>query len=141
MRLKIEKSAGGVVFKKEGNKTLWLITQHSKHKGWVFPKGLIGDTNKNEPMEEAAIREVKEEGGVKAEIVSKDRVTVQYFYKFQGKLVRKTVYYFLMKYISGDPKDHDAEMQDAKFVTEEEVKKTLTYKSDQQAFDKIKKLL
>ena len=42
-----------------------------------------------------------------------------------------------MEYISGDPKNHDWEMMDAKFVDEEEVKKTLTYPSDIQAFAKV----
>ena len=42
-----------------------------------------------------------------------------------------------MEYISGDPKDHDWEMMDAKFVPEEEVKKILTFPSDKGAFEEI----
>jgi len=41
--------------------------------------------------------------------------------------------------LSGDPKDHDWEMMDAKFVSEAEVKKTLTYTSDIEAFAKVLK--
>ena len=67
-----EFSAGGIVFKKRKAKSvkrkieniLWLVCQHSQHKGWGFPKGLIGDTDQNEKKEVAALREVKEEGGV-----------------------------------------------------------------------------
>ena len=51
--------------------------------------------------------------------------------------VDKTVYYYLMEYISGDPKNHDWEMMDAKFVSEEEVINMLSYPSDKQAFDTI----
>lgn len=144
MKLKKEISAGGIVFKKANQSTsniVWLITQHSQHKGWGFPKGLIGDTNSNEKMEEAALREVEEEGGVKAKIVSEKPVEIKYKYRFDDYLVDKTVFYFLMEYISGDPKDHDWEMMDAKFAPEDEVKKTLTYKSDKEAFSKILKLL
>lgn len=146
MNFKTETSAGGIVYRKirsrfgdrdEIRNLLWLITQHSLHKGWGFPKGLIGDNNKNEKMKDAALREVEEEGGVKAKIVNDRPVKVEYKYSFQDTQVDKTVYYFLMEYISGDPKDHDWEMMDAKFVTEEEIKKTLTYKSDQEAFEKI----
>ena len=133
MKYKTEISAGGIVFKKLS----WLITQHSQHKGWGFPKGLIGDKNSKEKMEEAALREVEEEGGIKAKIINNQPIKVQYKYKFQDFLVDKTVYYFLMEYISGDPKNHDWEMMDAKFVDENEVKKTLTFKSDQKAFEKI----
>jgi 8-oxo-dGTP pyrophosphatase MutT (NUDIX family) len=150
MKTKTETSAGGIVFKKEKNKTLWLICQHSYHKGWVFPKGLIGDKKENEEAKEAALREVEEEGGVKAKIIDDRPVKVSYVYQWQnsphgGKdgekiLVKKTVYYFLMEYLSGDPKNHDWEMSDAKFVSEDEVKKTLTYKADKEAFEKILKI-
>ncbi|MBI4009150.1 hypothetical protein HY357_02870 [Candidatus Roizmanbacteria bacterium] len=40
-----------------------------------------------------------------------------------------------MEYISGDPKNHDWEMMDAKFSTQGEVKKTLSFKSDKEAFE------
>ena len=146
MKYKTEISAGGIVFKKLITKnnelrTEWLITQHSQNKSWGFPKGLIGDINSEEKMEEAALREVEEEGGVKAMIVRERPIQVKYKYKFKDTLVNKTVYYFLMEYISGDPKNHDWEMMDAKFAPEKEVKKTLTHKSEQEAFEKALKLL
>lgn len=140
MKVKKEISAGGIVYKKEKDKVLWLICQHSQHKGWVFPKGLVGDHARDEPMEEAALREVEEEGGVKARIITNKPIITNYQYKWKGDLIKKTVYYFLMEYVSGDPKNHDWEMSDAKFVSENEVKKTLTYPSDKEAFEKILKL-
>lgn len=126
-------SAGGIVFK--GN--LWLICQHSQHKGWVFPKGFIADKDKNESNETAALREVEEEGGIKAKIVNPQPIISKYEYQLEGILYKKTVYYFLMEYLSGDPKNHDWEMSDAKFSDEDEVKKTLTYSSDKEAFEKV----
>jgi len=126
-------SAGGIVFKNN----LWLICQHSEHKGWVFPKGFVGDNNKNESMEQAALREVEEEGGIKAKIINDQPIKTQYSYQWNNVLVKKTVFYFLMEYLSGDPKNHDWEMSEAKFVNENEVKKTLSYPSDKKAFEKI----
>ena len=128
MQIKNEISAGGIVFRRVQNlaprvNVEWLITQHSQHKGWVFPKGLVGDTNKNEKMEDAALREVEEEGGVKARILFPTPVKVFYSYTWNDIQVNKTVYYYLMEYISGDPKNHDWEMMDAKFIGEDEVKK------------------
>lgn len=140
MKTKKEFSAGGIVFKKQRNKTLWLVVQHSQHKGWVFPKGLIGDKKENEKMEEAALREVEEEGGVKTKIVHNKPIKVNYMYRFDEFLVKKTVYYFLMEYISGNPKDHDWEISDAKFLTKDEVEEILTYQSDKKAFNKILKI-
>jgi len=150
MKTKKETSAGGIIFKRQNGKIFWLICQHSYHKGWVFPKGLIGDKKENEEAKEAALREVEEEGGVKAKIIDDNPVKVSYMYQWQGSphggkdgekmLVKKTVYYFLMEYLSGDPKNHDWEVSDAKFVLEDEVKKTLTYKADKEAFEKILKI-
>lgn len=141
MKIKKEVSAGGIVYKKDNNEVLWLITQHSQHKGWVFPKGLVGDGIENESKEAAALREVEEEGGVKTKIVNSFPVTVFYSYSWKDMQIDKTVHYYLMEYVSGDPKNHDWEMMDAKFVTEDEVKTTLTYPSDREAFEKITKLL
>lgn len=133
MSMKHEISAGGIVYKRVESR-LWLICQHSQHKGWVFPKGLVGDSEKDESMEKAAVRETREEGGVEARVIEQLPDPVEYFYTFGGHRIKKTVYYFLMEYVSGDPKDHDWEMCDAKFVSEEEVAKTLTYNSDKKAF-------
>lgn len=133
-------SAGGIVLKKTRN-LLWLVCQHSQHKGWVFPKGLVGDNDKNESMEKAALREVEEEGGIKAKIINDQPIKVQYSYQWNNVLVKKTVYYFLMEYVSGDLKNHDWEMMDAKFVNEKEIKKTLTYQSDKKAFEQILKII
>lgn len=154
MKIKYEKSAGGIVFKpiinQNSKNTLWLICKHSYHKGWVFPKGLIGDKKTNESMKEAAIREVEEEGGVKAKIVYPKPIEVSYQYLWKnsshGKnsqenyLVKKKVYYFLMEYVSGDPKNHDWEMEEAKFVNEKEVIENLSFESDKKAFKKILKI-
>jgi ADP-ribose pyrophosphatase YjhB (NUDIX family) len=142
MKNKVEISAGGIVYKKLKSNVVWLIGQHSKHKGWGFPKGFIGDNFKDETMETAALREVEEEGGVKAKIVDdKKTIKMEYLYRFKGTLVIKTVYYYLMEYVSGDPKNHDWEMSDAKFVSADQVRKTLSYKSDREAFEKAVKLL
>jgi len=159
MDIKNEISAGGIVFQKlttnnQQPVTVWLICQHSFNKSWVFPKGLIGDIKKDEPMEEAALREVEEEGGIKAKIVISKPIEINYKYRWSnsshGKidtheyLVNKKVYYYLMEFISGNPDNHDFEMIDAKFVSEEDVLKHLTYPAEKEAFEKIlhmKKLL
>lgn len=140
MKFKTEVSAGGIVYRNVNGKILWLIVQHSQHKGWVFPKGLIGDKKENELMDQAALREVEEEGGIKAKIVSKLEKPVSYMYRFKDTLIRKTVFYFLMEYVSGDPKDHDWEVSEAKFLKEDEIQKTLSFKSDKEAFEQALKL-
>lgn len=140
LKYKKETSAGGIVYKKVGDSVFWLVTQHSLHKGWGFPKGIVGDSVENEPNEQAALREVEEEGGIKAKIVNDEAVEVKYKYKFKEFLVDKNVFYFLMEYISGDPANHDWEVSEAKFIAENEVREILTYDADKEAFEKILKL-
>ena len=137
MKLKIETSAGGIVYKKVHNETYWLVIRHSIYKKWTFPKGLIGDKVEQESAKSAAIREVEEEGGVKAKIVNDEPFVVNYTYKFGEFLVKKTVYYYLMKYISGDVKDHDHEVSDASFEEIKEIKKMLSFEFDKKAFHEM----
>lgn len=154
--MKREFSAGGIVFKtvrSQGsggsqvlnNKGQVLITQHSSNHYWGFPKGIIdpGQTSK-----EAAVREVREEGGIEAEIVDKVGDS-KYTYVWKegykthnlespktGEKIFKIVTIYLMKYLSGDPKDHDWEVSEAKFVEPNEALKTLSFSQDKQHLKK-----
>lgn len=134
--MKREFSAGGIVYKKIGGSPcpLWLVVQHSQHKGWVFPKGLIGDKKNNEGKEETALREVLEEGGIKAKIIAEIPMIVEYWYQFEGKKIFKKVYFYLMGYVSGSEKNHDSEVSVAEWLTTEEVEKRLTYDNDKRVF-------
>ena len=134
---KFEESAGGIVFKKEKGRTYVLVTQHSAHHGWVFPKGLV---DKGEDRAATALREVKEEGGVTAKIIQELPPT-EYFYKSEDQTIKKKVTYFLMEYVSGDIRDHDWEMEAAEWLMIDQVEERLTYKSDKEVFQEAKKLL
>ncbi len=127
--MKFEFSAGGIVIKTENKQTYVLLAQHAHHHGWVFPKGLIGDNVKGEKKEETAIREVEEETGVLATL-GKPLIPVTYWYQMAGEKRKKTVYYFLMKYVSQDLSKKDDEMENVAWIPMEEVEEKLTYPSD-----------
>lgn len=130
--MKREFSAGGIVFK--GNKV--LLTKHSQNKHWSFPKGLI---DPGQTSQEAALREVKEEGGVEAEIVGKVGYS-KYVYTLNGEKIFKVVTYFLMKYLSGDPKDHDWEVEEAGWFTPADALKQLTFTQDKKLLQEALKM-
>ncbi len=136
-----EVSAGGVVYKKENGVVFVLLIMpmgpgFSAPEGyWTFPKGKLDDGDTNET---AAVREVREEAGVNAQIES-NLGSVKYFRKAPYGNAIKFVHYFLMKYIDGDPKDHDEETHEAKWFQIDEV--VLKFPTDKDIFKKAKKLL
>lgn len=133
--MKFEFSAGGIVFKFEGEKTWILLCQHSQHHGWGFPKGLIGDKKSGETKESTALREVEEETGAKGEILEAIE-PIMYWYKFEGETIKKTVYYYVMRFVGGDITKHDFEMEDVQWVEKDKVLEKLTFKSDKEVFEK-----
>ncbi|HMS22254.1 MAG TPA: NUDIX domain-containing protein [Candidatus Levybacteria bacterium] len=141
-----EYSAGGVVFRVENGQILILVSQHSFHHGWVFPKGLIGDKKhlQGEDKKETAVREVKEETGADGEIIAELKPVI-YWYVMEEIKRKKTVYYFIMRYAGGDITQHDHEMENVEWIPAENVLGRLTYKSDKkvftEAFPLIKKLV
>lgn len=138
--MRMEFSAGGIVFKKEDNKTLILLAKPSGRDAWVFPKGLIGDHVEGEKKEDTAVREVKEEAGIEAKII-KPLTPITYWFVFKGKKTKKTVYYFVMEYLGGDMNDRDNEMEEVGWVAQSEVLEKLTYPSDKQVWQEAKKLI
>ena len=87
-------SAGGVVIK---NNSVLMLKKTSGH--WVLPKGRI---EFNETEKEAAIREVEEETGIRAEIIT-DLGDINYKYSkwHNNEVVDKHVKWFLMKEVKG----------------------------------------
>lgn len=145
--MKFEFSAGGIVLRNTkdfGSKPQFtkknfevLVAQHSQHHGWVFPKGIIGDIKEKETKEETAVREVQEETGVVGKIL--DPLTpIAYWYVFEGQKIKKTVYYFLMEYVSGNITEHDWEMENVEWLPIDEVEERLTYPSDKKVWMEAK---
>ncbi len=123
-------SAGGIVVRGEGPDAQVALISVGSPPRWQLPKGLI---DKGESPEAAALREVREEAGIEAELVQLLE-KVEYWYQStrDGHRVRyhKFVYFFLMKYVSGDVADHDREVNEAAWVPAGNAEKLLAFKSE-----------
>jgi 8-oxo-dGTP pyrophosphatase MutT (NUDIX family) len=69
---------------------------------------------------------VREETGVTAEPVQ-ELGEVRYWYVRDRHRVAKSVYFFLFRYVSGDPADHDDEVLEALWMGLAEAQKALSY--------------
>lgn len=137
MDTKREFSAGGAVYKKDGDKILWLVCQHSGYHKWVLPKGLI---DPGEKSAETAIREVEEETGVKIKIIAKIPNPEKYIYTMNGVRIFKLVQYFLMEYISGDIANHDFEMEAVEWLPYKEAFQKLNFHGAKKVLEKARQL-
>jgi len=136
-----ETSAGGIVFKKDKNKNMVLLVKHAGTNYWGFPKGLVGDFQKDESPKQAALREVEEEGGVKAKIITPLPKPTRYQTNWRGEEIDKTVYYYVMQFLSGNPANHDHEIAEAKWFNIKDASETLTYQNDRQNLQQALPLL
>lgn len=146
-----ERSAGGLVYKIENNKIFWLLiktisnfkSEKNKKKEtdgaiYKFPKGHL---KQNEFLKEAALREVEEEGRVKARVIlklgSNDYVIWD---REERKKIIKKVTFFLMEYAGeSNLKYYDTEMVlERTWFNFEEASKVLAYESEKLLLKKAK---
>src|SRR5690606_23933286 len=88
-KIPVVKAGGGLVFNKKGE--VLFIFRNGK---WDLPKG---GTEKNETMEETAMREVEEETGVNGLSIVKKLPKTYHVFKRNGRYKLKQTYWFEMK--------------------------------------------
>lgn len=99
--MKYQYSAGIIIYKKENNEILYLLLRYGAGH-WDFPKGKI---EAGETKQEAALRELKEETNLTAQIDDNFEETIQYvFTDYDKKVTQKTVYFFTGQATSMDIK-------------------------------------
>jgi 8-oxo-dGTP pyrophosphatase MutT (NUDIX family) len=92
-KVREETSAGGVVFRRHGEETLFLLIRDS-YRNWGFPKGHLED---GEPPELAAVREVGEETGLTSLQLRSAIETVDWHFRFRGRQIHKVCHFYLME--------------------------------------------
>lgn len=145
-------------------KNHFLLGKHSGYHKWVLPKGLIekGETPEETAVRETeeemgVMAEIESKEPILtdhyvyfADYKEKVKTTIQNSkidtdtrrvekYSEQGGegvRVEKTVTFYLMKYVSGDPKEHGWEMEDAGWFEYDKCLEMMSFEGEKKALEK-----
>jgi 8-oxo-dGTP pyrophosphatase MutT (NUDIX family) len=129
-----EFSAGGVMVR-DGREVAVVVPTRRAADGsrvLALPKG---HPDGDESAEQAAAREVREEAGVTGDLIA-PLGDVRYWYQRDGRRILKVVSFFLFAYRQGDVADHDAEIEEARWIPLELAARELSYRGERQMVDR-----
>ena len=133
-----EVSAGGVVVR--GDEVVVIVPTRRAASGakvLALPKGHV---DPGETPEETAVREVREEAGVEAEVVQ-ELGDVRYWYTRDGKRIAKVVRFFLLAHRSGEPMGDAFEVEEARWMPLGDAVAALSYDGERSMAERALSLL
>ncbi|MFD6065619.1 NUDIX hydrolase [Amycolatopsis sp. WAC 04182] len=132
-----ETSAGGLVVDAERANAA-LIGRLDRHGRllWSLPKGHIED---GETVEQTAVREVKEETGISAQVL-RPLGTIDYWFVAERRRVHKTVHHFILESTGGELSDEDVEVTEVAWVPLADLETKLAYSDERKLVRKAKEL-
>jgi 8-oxo-dGTP pyrophosphatase MutT (NUDIX family) len=104
-------SGGAVIDLRDGAPFVAMIATRGRSR-WGLPKGAVSP---GETSEQAALREVQEETGLDAEIIGL-LDTIEYFFRAGDTLIKKSVDFYLMRYLGGTMTPQLSEVDDVEWV-------------------------
>lgn len=124
-----EISAGGVVWNSKTKKILLIKDSYGR---WALPKGII---EKGETSEQAAIREVQEETGLKNLEITEKIGSIKFFYQMGSEKIFKIVIFFLMETKDTELK-HEWKIKDARWFEPKEALEKIEYENSKSLLSK-----
>jgi 8-oxo-dGTP pyrophosphatase MutT (NUDIX family) len=110
-----ETSAGGLVVDlAAAPQVAALIGRHDRQGRllWSLPKGHL---EAGETAEDAAVREVEEETGIRGRVLA-PLGTIDYWFVVEDRRIHKTVHHYLLEAFGGELSDDDIEVEEVAWV-------------------------
>ncbi|RZS91212.1 ADP-ribose pyrophosphatase YjhB (NUDIX family) [Motilibacter rhizosphaerae] len=104
---------------------------------WSLPKGHI---EAGETSEDAAVREVEEETGIRGAVMA-PLGTVDFWFVAEDRRVHKTVHHYLLEALGGELSDADVEVTEVAWVPLDQVRERLAYDGERRLVDAARELL
>ena len=135
-----ETSAGGLVLDRRGpTPRAALIARHDRRGRlvWSLPKGHLEGS---ETAEDAAVREVEEETGIRGTVIA-PLGTIDFWFVADQRRIHKTVHHFLLEAQGGELSDADIEVVEVAWVPLANVADTLAYADERRLVALVDDLL
>ena len=135
-----ETSAGGLVVDRSGTRPRAAIIGRVDRRGrllWSLPKGHL---EAGETTEDAAVREVEEETGIRGRVVA-PLGTIDYWFVAEDRRIHKTVHHYLLEAAGGELSDRDIEVDEVAWVPLDELRDRLAYAGERRLADTAADLL
>jgi len=129
-KTRLEHSAGGAVLTLQDGRAHVAMIATRRRTRWGLPKGALST---GETAEQAAVREVREETGLDAEVVGL-LDSIEYFFRAGDVLIQKTVDFYLMRHLGGVMQPQLSEVDDVAWIS-------LDAALEKASFDSERKLL
>src|SRR5919106_2811424 len=135
-----ETSAGGLVVDRLGAATLGALIGRIDRRGrleWVLPKGHV---EPGETPEQTAVREVREETGLEARVVS-SLGPIEYWFVADDRRVHKTVHHYLLEATGGGLGTEEVEGSEGAWGAPGELVARRRYASERRLLERLPDLL
>lgn len=136
-----EYSAGGMVVDGlDRDKQVAVLIGHVDRRGrtlWTLPKGHI---EVGERAEEAAIREIAEETGIRGDVLA-PLGSIEYWFRAESHIVHKTVQHYLLRFLDGELCCGDHEVGEVAWVALEELPSRLTHTDERRLVEVAAQLI
>jgi 8-oxo-dGTP pyrophosphatase MutT (NUDIX family) len=135
-----ETSAGGLVVDRTGPTPQVAVIGRLDRRGrllWSLPKGHV---EAGETAEDAAVREVEEETGIRGRVMA-PLGTIDYWFVAADRRVHKTVHHYLLEAAGGELSDEDYEVDEVAWVPLPELRDRLAYAGERRLVDTATDLL